>query len=605
MVVLVLLLGQLQQARYVDARDLLQAGTPGMITLAPAPGPASAKSGGGLSGGVIAAIVVVAIVVVAFIVVKSVLLGWCLMRREKRKQREAIEKIKLGVQHQEELERQNAIPDVTKGKPHIYTDEGSGGISSTSDDSSLNGTGNVIRSGRITGNSSEQSSTTMSHSRSDHSSQASNMDRAITIDPSEIELEKDANGNFVLLGVGTYGRVYKGLRHGTTEVAVKKLIADDSASILKSFRREINVLHQLSHDKHIVQFYGKCLDQGNTMLVLEYMEGGDLRNALMEDSMGSYRWYGKGRHLAHGVAKGMNYLHTHGVIHSDLKSKNILLTRDGGDAKIGDVGLARIISSASQTSQDYAFGTFAYAAPELLLGEKCDYKADIYSFGVVLWELATGEAPQRGQLRDVKVPEECPLAVAELIEKCLKRRPRLRPSAREVCDILQAMPYGSGPAEPYEHPESEIEGQQPAMIEEDDGEGELEEVGVLGNGGGPFEDEILESVAMSINSDGGGHMSTAGVLQSREGAGQALLISTGMDDRHLQPGTPQGTLPHMTAKPTAHMHSPTTDHLQHEAQSPIPVQAVPESMAYAQYANSPFAAHAQGHVGSSTTPGTA
>ncbi len=66
--------------------------------------------------------------------------------------------------------------------------------------------------------------------------------------------------------------MYKGLRHGTTEVAVKKLIADDSASILKSFRREINVLHQLSHDKHIVQFYGKCLDQGNTMLVLEYME---------------------------------------------------------------------------------------------------------------------------------------------------------------------------------------------------------------------------------------------------------------------------------------------------------------------------------------------
>ena len=55
-------------------------------------------------------------------------------------------------------------------------------------------------------------------------------------------------------------------------MAVKKLIADDSASILKSFRREINVLHQLSHDKHIVQFFGKCLDQGNTMLVLEYME---------------------------------------------------------------------------------------------------------------------------------------------------------------------------------------------------------------------------------------------------------------------------------------------------------------------------------------------
>ena len=197
-------------------------------------------------------------------------------------------------------------------------------------------------------------------------------------------------------------------------------------------------------------------------------------------------------------------------------------------------------------------------------------------------------------------------AVAELIEKCLKRRPRLRPSAREICDILKAMPHGSGPAEPYEHPEAEIEGQQPAMIEEDDAEGEgeeLEEVGVLGNGGGPFEDEILESVPMSISD--GSHMSTGGILESREGGGQALLISTGFDDRHMQPATPPGPHTQTPAQPAAHMQSPTTGPFQHEARVQPLTQAVPESMAHAQYHNSPFAAHNQSHMASGTAPGAA
>lgn len=192
--------------------------------------------------------------------------------------------------------------------------------------------------------------------------------------------------------------------------------------------------------------------------------------------------------------------------------------------------------------------------------------------------------------------------MAELIEQCLKRRPRLRPSAREICDILKGMPHGSGPAELYEHPESEIEGQQPAMIEEDDAEGEeLEEVGVLGNGGAPFEDEILESVALSISD--GGHMSTGGALEAREGTGQALLISTGLDDRHMLPATPPGPPSQVPAQPMAHVLSPTMGPYQHEAR--MQPQAAPESMVRAQYHNSPFAAHNQSHMPSGTAPGAA
>jgi serine/threonine protein kinase len=114
------------------------------------------------------------------------------------------------------------------------------------------------------------------------------------------------------------------------------------------------------------------------------------------------------------------------VLHSDLKSKNVLLTKELTTAKIGDVGLARIIGTGSTSVLDGSCeargvgGTFAYAAPEMLLNQRCDLAADVYSFGVVLWEFVCQEIPIRGHLRDVKVPDECPANIAHLIESCLE-----------------------------------------------------------------------------------------------------------------------------------------------------------------------------------------
>ncbi|KAK9811452.1 hypothetical protein WJX72_004105 [[Myrmecia] bisecta] len=250
------------------------------------------------------------------------------------------------------------------------------------------------------------------------------------IDSSDIQICKRPDGSDWVLGKGSFGMVFRGLRGGVQDVAVKMLTRVDDEQ-LAQFRKEISILKSLSFDRNIVQFYGACLQEGRPMLVLEYMEGGDVRQAISADKRGKLRWNNKGQLIALDVARGLHFLHSNKVMHSDLKTKNILLTRDLTCAKIGDVGLARILSSAYFTNACLG-GTFAYAAPELLLNHKCSEKVDIYSLGVIIWELVTDEVPQRGQLRRVRVPEECPASIAKLIDDCLEIDPEMRPSAKEL-----------------------------------------------------------------------------------------------------------------------------------------------------------------------------
>jgi len=176
------------------------------------------------------------------------------------------------------------------------------------------------------------------------------------------------------------------------------------------------------------------------MLVTEFMEGGDLFRALSNTSARKLlAWRCCGRNIAMDVARGLDFLHARNVIHVDVKSANVLLSREG-QAKLTDVGLARITKDGYVSRVDDVVGTFAWAAPELLLGSRCSEKIDIYSFGVLLWELAvtsaTGERPQRGQMRDVRVPEELPAVIEELRQECMELDPKKRPTAREIYSML-------------------------------------------------------------------------------------------------------------------------------------------------------------------------
>lgn len=142
-----------------------------------------------------------------------------------------------------------------------------------------------------------------------------------------------------------------------------------------------------------ILFYGACVQSSIMLLVAELMEGGDLRTALDRDTTGRFRWWQQGKSIAVDVARGVAFLHSSGVIHRDLKSANVLLT-EAGSAKIADVGLAKMVGGEWRPGRDQVFGTLSFAAPEVLLGERTTEKVDIYSLGVVLWEIATSAFPQ-------------------------------------------------------------------------------------------------------------------------------------------------------------------------------------------------------------------
>ncbi|CAL8471975.1 g11517 [Coccomyxa elongata] len=271
--------------------------------------------------------------------------------------------------------------------------------------------------------------------------------------PEDIVICKDPYGRDWQLGTGGFGSVYKGIWQGNTPVAVK-FVTGHSPKEQQRFRNEVAILKSLRH-VNIVQFLGASLAGDQIMLVTEYMPRGDLWRALSQDSTHHFSWRNMGWQVALHIARGLHHMHSRKVMHLDLKSANILLARDG-TAKVADVGLAKILTrDNTHVSME---GTFDWAAPEVLAGQECSEKADIWSMGVVLWEIVTGERPHLRQLRPLRVPEECPAEIEQAINACRQLDPAARPSALDICNVIEqtaprqssdssSLPPGSLPAE--------------------------------------------------------------------------------------------------------------------------------------------------------------
>lgn len=193
------------------------------------------------------------------------------------------------------------------------------------------------------------------------------------------------------IGVGAYGEVFVGNYKGT-KVAVKRLkhafdVSDaEDDSTTHQMLQEIAVWRLLRHP-NIVQFMGACVDHNQMFIVSEFLENKSLKHALKN----TLPWATKLK-IAKDVALGMTYLHSHvpPILHRDLKSENVLLTRTF-DAKIADFGLSKICETETKT-QTMA-GTLAFMAPEVLRGDKYGSKADVYSFGIMCWEVLMEKQP--------------------------------------------------------------------------------------------------------------------------------------------------------------------------------------------------------------------
>ncbi|KAK7320965.1 hypothetical protein VNO77_30968 [Canavalia gladiata] len=209
-----------------------------------------------------------------------------------------------------------------------------------------------------------------------------------------------ATSNFLpdnLIGKGGSSRVYRGCLPDGKELAVKILKPSDD--VLKEFVLEIEIITTLHH-KNIISLLGFCFEDGNLLLVYDFLSRGSLEENLHGNKKNPlvFGWTERYK-VAMGVAEALEYLHNNegqSVIHRDVKSSNVLLSEDF-EPQLSDFGLAKwaSISSSHITCTDVA-GTFGYMAPEYFMYGKVNDKIDVYAFGVVLLELLSGRKPISG-----------------------------------------------------------------------------------------------------------------------------------------------------------------------------------------------------------------
>ncbi|KAG3256044.1 mitogen-activated protein kinase kinase kinase 10 [Ictidomys tridecemlineatus] len=264
----------------------------------------------------------------------------------------------------------------------------------------------------------------------------------------ELQLEE-------IIGVGGFGKVYRALWHGE-EVAVKAARLDperDPAVTAEQVRQEARLFGALQHP-NIIALRGACLSPPNLCLVMEYARGGALSRVLAGRRVPPHvlvNW-------AVQVARGMNYLHNDApvpIIHRDLKSINILIleaieNHNLADTvlKITDFGLAR---EWHKTTKMSAAGTYAWMAPEVIRLSLFSKSSDVWSFGVLLWELLTGEVPYREidalavaygvamNKLTLPIPSTCPEPFARLLEECWDPDPHGRPDFGSILKRLEVI----------------------------------------------------------------------------------------------------------------------------------------------------------------------
>ncbi|KRZ28116.1 Mitogen-activated protein kinase kinase kinase 12 [Trichinella pseudospiralis] len=240
------------------------------------------------------------------------------------------------------------------------------------------------------------------------------------------------------LGAGSQGAVFLGRFNGES-VAVKKL----------QHIGETNIRH-LRHLCHpnVIKFRGVCTQAPCYCIIMEYCSQGQLYELLRSGKQLSPKltldW-------AKQIASGMHYLHQQKIIHRDLKSPNVLVTNEDL-LKISDFGTSRHWSQQNSTRMTFC-GTASWMAPEVIRNEPCSDKVDVWSYGIVLWELLTCEVPYQdvdptavmwgvgSHSLQLPIPHSTPEGLQLLLKQCWSAKPRNRPSFRHILthlDIAQA-----------------------------------------------------------------------------------------------------------------------------------------------------------------------
>ena len=263
------------------------------------------------------------------------------------------------------------------------------------------------------------------------------------------------------IGVGGMAIVYKAVQPALDRlVAIKELRPEyvNDEQILARFEREATSLATLQH-QNIVHIYDFVRDFDTAYIVMEYVEGIDVFDVLAETDLLPHDVAAV---IALQIAAGMEYAHYRGIIHRDIKPSNILISKIG-EVKIMDFGIARDPGRANITQVGMALGTPAYMAPEQIRGDEIDFRADIFSFGICLYEMLTGEKPwddaggttvARKILYEDPVPPrrynpEISPTLEAIIERCLhKDRDKRYATTDELRRELEGYVFRQVPEEP-------------------------------------------------------------------------------------------------------------------------------------------------------------
>ncbi len=251
-----------------------------------------------------------------------------------------------------------------------------------------------------------------------------------------------------LLGRGGMGAVYRVRDRAVDEVVALKLLdlAAATPDAVERFRREVRLARRITH-RNAARTYDLGEWQGFRYLTMEYVDGESLRELVARIRPSTARVID----FAAQIAKGLAAVHEAGVVHRDLKPANVLVER-GGRVVITDFGIARGVQASDATLHTGGLlGTPAYMSPEQISGETADLRSDLYSLGLMLFELLTGKLPFSGDtpmamamarlhrpLPDMRSDSAIPAGVAPLLERMLAREVGERPaSASEVGELLE------------------------------------------------------------------------------------------------------------------------------------------------------------------------
>lgn len=235
------------------------------------------------------------------------------------------------------------------------------------------------------------------------------------------------------LGKGGMGRVYKVLDKETNEKIALKLIKPEIASDKKTierFRNELTTARKIGH-RNVCRMYDLNKEKDNYYITMEYVTGGDLKRLIRRTKQLTV---GTAISIAKQICDGLEEAHRLGIIHRDLKPNNIMID-DNGNARIMDFGIARTVKEKGITSSGVMIGTPEYMSPEQVEGREIDQRSDIYSLGIILYEMVTGKVPFEGETvisiamkhktEKPKAPRllnhQLPDNLSQIIMKCLEK----------------------------------------------------------------------------------------------------------------------------------------------------------------------------------------